>query len=142
MKKVLTPSASVGRPRAFDTDAALEKAMMVFWHKGYDGASLTDLTDAMGINRPSLYAAYGNKEQLFRKALDRYGEGPASYFAEALEEPTARKVIEKLLRETTDALAPVAAGQPPMHDIPWRAPAQNASFSARKSPRDPSVPHP
>lgn len=104
MKKTVTASASVGRPRAFDTEVALEKAMMVFWQKGYEGATLTDLTEAMGINRPSLYAAFGNKEQLFRKALDRYGEGPASYFGEALEEPTARKVIEKLLRETTDAL--------------------------------------
>ena len=79
--------------------------MIVFWQKGYEGASLTDLTEAMGINRPSLYSAFGNKEALFRKALDRYGEGPASYFMAALEEPAARKVIEKLLRATVDALS-------------------------------------
>lgn len=70
--------------------------MKVFWQKGYEGTSLSDLTEAMGINRPSLYAAYGNKEDLFRKALDRYGAGPASYVAEALQAPTAREVIEKL----------------------------------------------
>ena len=96
MKSSIQP-APVGRPRAFDTDTALEKAMQVFWQKGYEGASLADLTEAMGINRPSLYAAFGNKEELFRKALDRYGEGPAAYVPEALAEPTARRVIEKLL---------------------------------------------
>src|SRR6187399_1247477 len=101
MKTTAQP-APVGRPRAFDIDAALEKAMQVFWQKGYEGTSLSDLTEAMGINRPSLYAAYGNKEELFRKALDRYGAGPASYFGAALEEPTARKVIEKLLQASVD----------------------------------------
>ena len=95
----------VGRPRAFDLDEALDKAMKVFWQKGYEGSSLSDLTEAMGINRPSLYAAYGNKEELFRKALDRYGEGPASYLKKALEEPTARQVIEKLLEAGIDLLS-------------------------------------
>ncbi len=103
MKKTPTP-ACVGRPRGFDTDEALEKAMKVFWQKGYEGASLSDLTEAMGINRPSLYAAYGNKEELFRKALDRYGAGPASYMAEALKAPTAREVIEKLLYGSVEKL--------------------------------------
>ena len=63
-----------GRPREFDVDEALDRALQVFWRKGYEGASLPDLTEAMGINRPSLYAAFGNKEELFRKALDRYAE--------------------------------------------------------------------
>jgi AcrR family transcriptional regulator len=71
--------------------------MQVFWRKGYEGASLTDLTEAMGINRPSLYAAYGNKEALFRKAVERYSSGPAAYMAAALNEPTARAVAERLL---------------------------------------------
>jgi AcrR family transcriptional regulator len=93
-----------GRPRSFDLDQALDQALQVFWRKGYEGASLADLTGAMCINRPSLYAAFGDKEALFRKALDRYAEGPASYVREALKEPTARGVVETLLRKTVDAL--------------------------------------
>jgi AcrR family transcriptional regulator len=92
----------MGRARSFDADEALERAMMVFWTKGYDGASLSDLTAAMGINRPSLYAAYGNKYELFRKVLERYGEGPASYDREALAHATAREVAEGLLRGAAD----------------------------------------
>jgi AcrR family transcriptional regulator len=76
----------------------------VFWRKGYEGTTLPDLTEAMGINRPSLYAAFGSKEKLFRAALDRYAEGPAAYVREALEEPTARAVAERLLRGTIDAV--------------------------------------
>jgi AcrR family transcriptional regulator len=86
-----------GRPRAFDAEKALDCALDVFWRKGYEGASLPDLTKAMGINRPSLYAAFGNKEELFRKVLARYVAGPASYVAQALQQPTARKVVESLL---------------------------------------------
>jgi AcrR family transcriptional regulator len=94
----------VGRPRAFDIDKALDRALQVFWRKGYEGTSLSDLTKAMGINRPSLYAAFGNKEALFRKALDRYAEGPAAYTRKALDEPTARAVVERLLRGLVDLL--------------------------------------
>ncbi|MFC3994369.1 TetR/AcrR family transcriptional regulator [Nocardiopsis sediminis] len=90
--------AAIGRPRGFDTDEALERAMRVFWEQGYDGASLTDLTTAMGITRTSMYAAFGNKEELFRKALERYTEGPASYASRALKEPTARQVAAAFLR--------------------------------------------
>ncbi|MGC2716955.1 MAG: helix-turn-helix domain-containing protein, partial [Pseudolabrys sp.] len=79
-----TAPAPRGRPRAFDLDLALERAMHVFWAKGYEGAALSDLTRAMRINRPSLYAAFGNKEQLFRKVLDRYANGPLAYFAKGL----------------------------------------------------------
>ncbi|WP_329091381.1 TetR/AcrR family transcriptional regulator [Streptosporangium sp. NBC_01469] len=79
-------------------DEALERAMQVFWKRGYEGATLSDLTGAMGITKPSMYAAFGNKEQLFRRALERYIEGPASYGTRALEEPTARGVAEALLR--------------------------------------------
>jgi AcrR family transcriptional regulator len=91
-----TAAAPRGRPRAFDPDAALERAMHVFWAKGYEGASLSDLTRAMRINRPSLYAAFGNKEELFRKVLDRYANGPLAYFDKALAAPKARGVIEQM----------------------------------------------
>lgn len=104
MKKIST-SCRPGRPRAFDADAALEQAMRVFWEKGYEGTSLTDLTTAMGINRPSLYAAFGNKEELFRKVVDRYGRGRGSYLCAALAEPTARGVAERVLFGMADFLA-------------------------------------
>jgi AcrR family transcriptional regulator len=87
----------MGRPREFDPDEALDRALDVFWRKGYEGTTIPDLTEAMGINRPSLYAAFGNKEALFRKAVERYAAGPAAYVREALGEPTARAVAERLL---------------------------------------------
>src|SRR3954468_5961981 len=93
----------IGRPRGFDADAALERAMVVFWEQGYEGASLTDLTSAMGITKTSMYAAFGNKEQLFRKALELYTEGPASYGIQALEEPTAHAVATAFLNGTVQA---------------------------------------
>lgn len=92
----------LGRPRAFDIDKALERALRVFWEKGYEGSSLSDLTEAMGINRPSLYAAFGNKEALFRKALDRYVEGTMAFVRDAINQPTARGVAERLLRSAAD----------------------------------------
>ena len=85
-----------GRTRQFDVDEALDRALEVFWTRGYEGATLPELTRAMGINRPSLYAAFGNKEELFRKALDRYLAGPQGFMAEALKEPTARAVAEAI----------------------------------------------
>src|SRR2546427_6621941 len=93
-------STQLGRPRAFDPDVALERAMHVFWAKGYEGASLSDLTRAMRINRPSLYAAFGNKEHLFGKVLDRYMDGPVAYFGRALAKPKARDVVEEILLGT------------------------------------------
>ncbi len=87
-----------GRPREFDVGDALAAALRVFWSKGYEGASLTDLTEAMGITRPSLYAAFGNKEALFRKALDLYEEEKLAYVRGALDAPTAKGVVERLLR--------------------------------------------
>lgn len=96
--KVNNSTTLRGRPREFDIDQALDLALKVFWQKGYEGASLSELTKAMGINRPSLYAAFGDKETLFRKALERYDTGPAAYGPVALAEPTARAVVEKLWR--------------------------------------------
>ena len=95
--------AAIGRPRGFDEDRALDRAMQVFWRKGYEGTSLADLTKAMGINRPSLYNAFGDKEALFRKVLDRYEQGPARYVAEAMRQPTARAVVESLFRAACNA---------------------------------------
>src|SRR6201996_7837673 len=86
-----------GRPREFDVEDALEAALRVFWSKGYEGASLTELTEAMGITRPSLYAAFGNKEELFRKALDLYEKEKLEYVSAALAASTARGVAERLL---------------------------------------------
>ena len=91
-----------GRPREFCVDQALAQALRVFWEKGYDGTSLTDLTDAMGITRPSLYAAFGNKESLFRKALDLYEREKLDYIGKALAQPTARGVAEVMLRGSVD----------------------------------------
>jgi len=93
-----SPKPRVGRPRGFDRTKALDAAMRVFWRYGYEGASLTELTAAMGINRPSLYAAFGDKATLFREAVARYGTGPGRYVRRALGQPTARLVAETLLR--------------------------------------------
>ena len=71
--------------------------MLVFWRKGYDGASIADLTEALGVARPSLYAAFGNKEQSFQKALDRYDQRTAGS-AGSLRASTAREVVEGMLR--------------------------------------------
>ncbi len=95
---------AMGRPREFDVDKALDLALQVFWRKGYEGASMADLTEAMGITKPSLYAAFGNKEELFRKALDRYVDGPGGYVQVALAKPTVRAVVEHLLYEAADAV--------------------------------------
>ena len=95
----------IGRPRAFDPEQALDAALWVFWRKGYEGTALSDLTEAMGINRPSIYATFGNKEELFRKALDRYNAQMTSYTAEALKEPTGRAVAERMMVGAADMLS-------------------------------------
>jgi AcrR family transcriptional regulator len=91
-----------GRPRQFDVHKALDAALLLFWRHGYEGTSLSALTKAMRINAPSLYAAFGNKETLFKKALARYLQGPASYLPKALEQPSARRAIEKLFQGAID----------------------------------------
>lgn len=92
-----------GRPRAFDLDAAIDTAMLIFWEKGYDGTTLSDLTEAFGIQRGSFYKAFGSKEALFERVLERYQKTVASYTVDALEQPTAMKVITETWRSAADA---------------------------------------
>jgi len=87
-----------GRPRQFCPDDALAAALQVFWARGYEGASMTELTEAMGITKPSLYACFGNKEALFSKALDLYEREKLAYVRRGLEAPTAKGVAEQFLR--------------------------------------------
>ena len=93
----LAPPAVKGRPREFDCEIALAAALRVFWRHGYEGASMSMLTEEMGITKPSLYAAFGNKEALFRKALDLYEREKLAYVSKALEAPTSHGVAERLL---------------------------------------------
>jgi len=93
---------AMGRPREFDTERALDLALELFWRKGYEGTSLSDLTSALGITRPSLYAAFGNKEALFRTVLDRYEARAGSYRPKALKAPTAHAVARLLLEGAAD----------------------------------------
>jgi AcrR family transcriptional regulator len=92
----------MGRPRSFDPDKALDRAMHLFWRKGYEGTSLADLTTAMRINAPSLYAAFGNKDALFGKVIDRYVAGPGGFIPKALTASTARGVVEQLFDGVVD----------------------------------------
>lgn len=85
-----------GRPRSFDRDAALASAMQVFWEKGFEATSVSDLCQAMGLNPPSLYSAFGDKERLFIEAVDRYLNSNRES-CPYVEEATARGAIEKLL---------------------------------------------
>jgi len=94
-----------GRPLSFDRDVALEKAMHVFWERGYEAASISDLTAAMGITPPSLYTAFGDKEKLFFEAIERYALGPGGISRRALdEEPTAHAAIKRWLEDAADEL--------------------------------------
>jgi AcrR family transcriptional regulator len=104
--KMTATTKTRGRPRAFNVDKALEQALRVFWKNGYEGASLPTLTKAMGINRPSLYATFGNKESLFRKAVDRYMEKSGGLMCDALSQPTARATVERLFKSAIGTPTP------------------------------------
>ncbi len=91
---------SPGRPREFDRETVLRAAMLVFWRQGYEGASLADLTEAMEISKPTLYAAFGDKEGLLREALRMYLRLRTKDYSAALNRPTVKEVAEAWLRLT------------------------------------------
>jgi AcrR family transcriptional regulator len=93
-------NGKTGRPVGFDKDAALEAAMLLFWERGFEGTSMADLTQAMGLNPSSIYAAFGDKYALFSRAAQRYLDTRAQYAKKALEEPTLEKVIRALFNNT------------------------------------------
>jgi AcrR family transcriptional regulator len=79
--------------------------VLVFWAQGYEGTSMSDLTSAMRMSAPSIYAAFGNKESLFFKALECYRAGPGSYLDTALTEPTAERVARRFLHSAIDTVS-------------------------------------
>ncbi|MFB6619075.1 TetR/AcrR family transcriptional regulator [Streptomyces sp. NPDC056367] len=92
-----------GRPRSFDREAALDKAMLAFWERGYEATSISDLTASLGIGAPSLYAAFGDKRTLFDEVVAVYGGRYADFAGVALaEEPTARAAVGRILREAAE----------------------------------------
>jgi AcrR family transcriptional regulator len=98
--------AERGRPRGFNRETALRRAMDVFWAKGYDGTSLADLTSAMGINPPSLYAAFGSKENLFREAVELYSASEGGDIWSGIERaPTAREAVATMLRASAESFS-------------------------------------
>jgi len=99
--KTLKPSNRArGRPRGFDRDQVLDRAMHLFWERGYEATSISELTEAMGITPPTLYTFFGDKKQLFSAVVDRYQAGPGCFAARAFcEEPTAERAIRRLLTE-------------------------------------------
>ena len=105
------PVRKVGRPLSFDRDAALEKAMYLFWRQGYEATSLSELTEAMGISPPSLYAAFGDKKQLFFAAIERYMDTSESSPEALRDAATAREAVEQMLR--TAAIQHTQRGCPP-----------------------------
>ena len=106
-----TGSGKMGRPIGFDRDAALEAAMLLFWERGYEGTSMADLTQAMGLNPSSIYAAFGDKHALFQLVVNRYMAIRAQYATKALEEPTLKRVIRALFDNTIAFLT--TPGHPP-----------------------------
>lgn len=95
----------LGRPRKFDEDATLEAALRVFWEKGYEGATAAELTAAMGINRSSLYATWGDKQSVFRHTVERYRRRQLTFMEQALARPALRDVVAGLIHGTADFLS-------------------------------------
>lgn len=98
--KNITPTSNRGRPRQFDRARALQQALELFWIHGYEGTSIAELVETLGIAPPSLYAAFGSKEQLFLEVLQLYLAGPGSFVSRALaEEPSGRGFVQRVLLE-------------------------------------------
>jgi AcrR family transcriptional regulator len=106
-----TGNGRTGRPIGFDKDAALEAAMLLFWERGFEGASMAELTQAMGLSPSSIYAAFGDKQALFSLAVKRYLNTRAQYATEALQEQTLERVIRALFDNTVAFLT--TPGHPP-----------------------------
>jgi AcrR family transcriptional regulator len=104
---------AAGRPRTFCTEKALDSAMQVFWRKGYEGASMVDLTTAIGINSPSLYAAFGNKENLFKAVLERYDARRSAFMAGIVAAPTVLEVARLFLHGVADFAVDTGGQNPP-----------------------------
>src|ERR1700722_19297217 len=104
---------AAGRPRSFCTEKALDSAMQVFWRKGYEGTSMVDLTEAIGINSPSLYAAFGSKEGLFRAVLERYDARRNAFMAALLAAPTPPGVGRLFLHGVANCAADTGGKNPP-----------------------------
>src|ERR1700731_3297328 len=105
MKAKSTPKKVMGRPRGFDEEAALDAAMRVFWTKSYEGATIADLTEAMGINRSSMYAAFGDKEAVFDRVMERYRDGRMTFIRQALAQPSLGEVVAGLMLGTAEFLS-------------------------------------
>ena len=110
-KQISTGQGKTGRPISFDKDAVLEVAMLLFWERGYEGTSMADLTQAMGLSPSSIYAAFGDKHSLFSLAVHRYLDTRAQYATEALQQPTLEKVVRALFGNTVAFLT--ATDHPP-----------------------------
>src|SRR5258706_6915104 len=102
-----------GRPRSFCKEEALDRAMTVFWRSGYEGASLAHLTEAMGINSPSLYACFGSKEGLFKAVLERYDQRRSTFMTQVTAAPTAAAVAETFLYGVAEFVASTRGVKPP-----------------------------
>ena len=104
---------NAGRKRAFDKEEALDKAMRVFWENGYAGTSLTQLTSALGINKPSLYAAFGNKEQLFATSMEHYMDRYAAPHLHQLTDPSDAPLKERLRAYLFGIIDVISDGESP-----------------------------
>ncbi len=142
MKRSDPQPRKTGRPLSFDREDVLEKAMLAFWHSGYETTSISELTAAMGVTAPSLYAAFGNKQQLFLEAMHRYAGDRAALEKTMADAPTAREAVAEMLRGAailyTGAATPrgcllasaAASGSPEAADV------RDAVAAERRAVRD------